>query len=683
MTKQRWLGSLAASCLALLFGACFGGEFAQGLPCVTDDDCGPMLLCDNGLCGGLGNDSLCGNGLLEVGEECDDGNAMDGDLCTPACLASVCGDGYLAPGEQCDDGNLMDGDLCTPVCLDPVCGDGYLAPGEQCDDGNLDGTDACSSTCAFSACGDGVVDGGEECDDGNGDDTDTCTSQCRLAVCGDGFVGPGEECDDGNLETTDSCLTTCLDAACGDGFVHAGVEMCDDGNVDESDECTTLCVSPACADGFQSGDETDVDCGGSCDVCQIGQACSSGDDCEGGTCSGSICVEVALAVAAGNGHTCARLNTGIRCWGLGDEGQLGYGNLDFVGQGETPASAGNVDVGGPVIQLVTGGYHTCAVLEGGDLRCWGRNNNGQLGYGNTNNIGDDEMPASAGNVDVGGPVIQLAAGWEHTCAVLEGGDLRCWGAGSYGHLGYGNTNNIGDDETPADAGNVDVGGPVIQLAAGGYHTCAVLEGGDVRCWGLGFFGRLGYGNTDHIGDNETPADAGNVDVGGPVIQLAAGRWHTCAVLEGGDIRCWGSGSYGHLGYGNTDHIGDDETPADAGNVDVGGPVIQLAVEEYHTCAVLEGGDVRCWGAGSYGHLGYGNTISIGDNEAPASAGNVDVGGPVIQLAAGWFHTCAVLEGGDVRCWGRSDSAQLGYGNLDTIGDNETPADAGDVPCLLP
>jgi alpha-tubulin suppressor-like RCC1 family protein len=169
-------------------------------------------------------------------------------------------------------------------------------------------------------------------------------------------------------------------------------------------------------------------------------------------------------------------------------------------------------------------------------------------------------------VDVGGVVVQLAAGWEHTCALLETGVVRCWGFGVAGQLGYGNTDFIGDDEAPATAGDVDVGGVVVQLATGGLHTCALLETGAVRCWGYGESGPLGYGNTSWIGDDEAPATAGDVDVGGVVVQLTAGDVHTCALMGTGAVRCWGEGVSGRLGYGNTSHIGDDEHPASAGDV---------------------------------------------------------------------------------------------------------------------
>ena len=105
------------------------------------------------------------------------------------------------------------------------------------------------------------------------------------------------------------------------------------------------------------------------------------------------------------------------------------------------------------------------------------------------------------------PGERLDAGSEHTCVVLDNGNVRCWGLNSAGQLGYGNTGvvgktRIGDDETPKTEGPVDFGGPdAVEVATGSFHSCAILEGGDVRCWGLGADRRLGYAHTNTIGDN--------------------------------------------------------------------------------------------------------------------------------------------------------------------------------------
>jgi alpha-tubulin suppressor-like RCC1 family protein len=288
----------------------------------------------------------------------------------------------------------------------------------------------------------------------------------------------------------------------------------------------------------------------------------------------------------------------------------------------------------------------------------------RLGYSNTSTIGDNETPATAGDVSVGGSVVQIAAGQSHTCALLDTGAVRCWGAGADGRLGYGNTSTIGDNETPASAGNVVVGGAVVQIGAGQSHTCALLDTGAVRCWGAGADGRLGYGNTSTIGYSETPASVGDIVVGGTVVRIAAGQSHTCALLDTGAVRCWGLGIEGRLGYSS--------------NVPVGGTVVQIAVGKVHTCARLDTGNVRCWGSGFSGQLGYGNTNTLGDNETPASAGDVLVGGTVVQIELGDSRSCARLATGKIRCWGSGFNGKLGYGNTVTVGDDEAPNTAGDV-----
>lgn len=123
------------------------------------------------------------------------------------------------------------------------CGNGVLDPGEACDDGDDDNTDDCPGSCQPAACGDGYVQAGvEDCDDGDLDDGDACTSQCVAATCGDGFVQVDvEACDDGDLDDGDACPSTCELAACGDGFVFVGFEGCDDANDVDGDGCSAQC----------------------------------------------------------------------------------------------------------------------------------------------------------------------------------------------------------------------------------------------------------------------------------------------------------------------------------------------------------------------------------------------------------------------------------------------------------
>jgi cysteine-rich repeat protein len=374
----------------------------------------------------------------------------------------------------------------------------------------------------------------------------------------------GEASDDGNDSDSDACSSTCEEAFCGDALVFIGEEECDDGNQSNTDSCLDDCAAARCGDGVEWV---------AVEECDDGMAVDD-DGCD------ADCVQSeAVSLALGGAHTCARLRTGnVRCWGSSDQGQLGHGNTESIGDevGETPVSAGTVEFGGgrASAAISAGAQHTCAVLDTGAVRCWGEGTRGQLGYGNTESIGDDEAPGSAGTVDIGAgrTAVAISAGGYHTCAVLDTGAVRCWGHGGQGRLGYSNQDNIGDDEAPGSVGTVNLGAgrTAVAVAAGTWHTCAILDGGAVRCWGSGSWGQLGYGNTNDVGDDETPGSVGTVDIGPgrTATALAAGAYHTCAILDTGAVLCWGLGTTGRLGYGNTNTIGDDEFPSTAGDVEV-------------------------------------------------------------------------------------------------------------------
>jgi len=336
-----------------------------------------------------------------------------------------------------------------------------------------------------------------------------------------------------------------------------------------------------------------------------------------------------------SGHTCVRLTTGsLRCWGFGGAGRLGYASTLTVGDDETPGAIAPISLGlGRTATAVTAGFaHTCALLDDGTVRCWGFGGDGRLGYGNQSSVGDDETPGAVGPVDLGAgrTATAIAAGQSHTCAVLDDGTVRCWGFGNYGELGYGNSTPIGDDEKPSEVAPVRLGAgrTATAITAGYGDTCALLDDGTVRCWGFGSTGRLGYGNTETIGDNETPDTAGPVNLGAghTAKAISAGDNHTCAILDDDTVRCWGYAGNGRLGYGNTDDVGDNEAPGTLGPVNLGAGRTAKAISagSRHTCAVLDDGTVRCWGEADTGRLGYCNRNDIGDDETPGSVGPANV-----------------------------------------------------------
>ncbi len=185
---------------------------------------------------------VCGDGVPDPGEACDDGDADDSDECLQGCVLAACGDGKVQVGvEACDDGDDDDADECSNTCLLAACGDGKLGAGEACDDGNLSDVDACLSTCQQASCGDGFVRSGvEACDDGGA--SADCNLDCSVAACGDHITNnaAGEDCDEG--EMTAECDADCTLAECGDSTLSplAG-EQCDDGNLSDNDDCSSEC----------------------------------------------------------------------------------------------------------------------------------------------------------------------------------------------------------------------------------------------------------------------------------------------------------------------------------------------------------------------------------------------------------------------------------------------------------
>ncbi len=174
-------------------------------------------------------------------------------------------------------------------------------------------------------------------------------------------------------------------------------------------------------------------------------------------------------------------------------------------------------------------------------------------------------------VALGVPAVRLGSGVGagHTCAITAAGHLRCWGLGSQGELGYGyDARRVGVTPgkmpTPAKLGDVPLAGDgrVTEVAPGGEHTCALLDTGTVRCWGSGRFGVLGPGSSELV----LGKDAVEIDVGGRVVEISAGAFYTCAVLDTGRVRCWGDNADGQLGYGTAENVGEKRSPAAVGDV---------------------------------------------------------------------------------------------------------------------
>ncbi|MEQ8571018.1 MAG: hypothetical protein RMA76_39165 [Deltaproteobacteria bacterium] len=423
-------------------------------------------------------------------------------------------------------------------------------------------------------------------------------------------------------------------------------------------------------------------CAGAAPTCEITMDTAKSVDAE---------LEFTPKLATGFRHACATSTDGrLRCWGANDFGQLGYGHVFDVGATptRTAMTEGDVPIDVPVESVALGFDHTCVLLVGGAVRCWGRGSEGQLGYGDAMSRGGqlDSLPRLLDDVSLSGLAVEVTAGSEHSCVLLADRNVQCWGANTRGALGYGEIDYVGREagSIPSAAGFVPMGQPVQQLVSGSRFNCALLADSTLRCWGGNQSGQLGYGDRDNRGDdtNETPGQLPPVPVGAPVAYVTANNGaHVCAALVGGDLKCWGLGIEGRLGYGNNNDVGADATvPSTLGGVQIGWNDYDVLAGGAHTCARSSAGALRCWGWNSTGQLGYGDAANRGDTPAtiPASTLAVDVGRGVIEVRPGGTFTCARVVGGNVLCWGENNRGQLGLGDTMTRGHT-----AGTVPSMLP
>jgi alpha-tubulin suppressor-like RCC1 family protein len=345
----------------------------------------------------------------------------------------------------------------------------------------------------------------------------------------------------------------------------------------------------------------------------------------------------ATEVSAGSYHTCALLSSGkIWCWGDNDAGELGNGDSAEFGHIDSPTAV-EVRRISTATQVAAGGGHTCALLSNGTVECWGASDKGQLGNGSTYEYG---FPAP---VEVTGiqTATQVAVGEAHTCALLTDGRVECWGYNYYGQLGDGSTD---DSATPVEAKGIS---NATQVSAGYQFTCALLSDGTVRCWGLNDRGQLGDGTTD---DSSTPVEVTGIST---ATQVAVGFSHACALLSDGKIECWGLDNSGQLGDGPAPTYS-TATPVEVKGIST---ATQITAGGFSTCARLSSGKVECWGSNRYGQLGNGSIDEYGIS-TPVEVKGIST---ATQVAAGEFHTCALLSGGRVDCWGVNGSGQLGDG----------------------
>ena len=352
-----------------------------------------------------------------------------------------------------------------------------------------------------------------------------------------------------------------------------------------------------------------------------------------------------IRLAVGGGHTCA-IDTAaaLRCWGENEDGQLGDGTT------VDRAVAGDVlGLTTGIAAVVTGASHTCALTTAGGLKCWGWNRYGQLGNGMLTGLAPNPTPVDVLEADVAA----VAAGGVHTCSTDTSGGVQCWGRNRFGQVGNGLLCVL----CPTPSGVLGLTAPIASVAAGGKHTCALTEAGELSCWGDNTFGQLGVEAADVCIDallEETPCSTTPVAVPGfvdGVDSVSTGFSHTCIVSGAGRALCWGANDSGQLGDGTlTSRISPREVSGLASGV------AAVAAGGRHTCALTGAGSVQCWGENRAGQLGDGTTTN---RAAPVAVLGLN---GVIAVAAGFEHTCALTSSGEVSCWGTNVFGQLGDGS---------------------
>ncbi|MGA3058495.1 MAG: hypothetical protein ABSE70_10755 [Candidatus Limnocylindrales bacterium] len=313
------------------------------------------------------------------------------------------------------------------------------------------------------------------------------------------------------------------------------------------------------------------------------------------------------------------------------------------------------------IGVSAGAFHTCAIRSDGAVECWGSDDSGQLGNGGAipgTNSSNPVMVSGLTNAT------QISAGKYHTCAVRSDGTVWCWGLNDYGQLGNGSTTS---SSTPVQVHGVGGTGNltgVSQVSANGKFTCARISASQsVVCWGRNASGQLGTGTAD--GNDQPHANpAAVVGVGGVgtltgVSSITTGANHACALLSGGGVDCWGLNDHGQLGNNTTTNSASPVQVVGAGGSGTLSGVSEISGGRMHVCARI-GGQVWCWGRNESGELGDGTTTT---RSYPVRAGSIAT---AAQISAGEYHSCARLADGTAMCWGAAAYGQIGDGTtMDT------------------
>lgn len=354
----------------------------------------------------------------------------------------------------------------------------------------------------------------------------------------------------------------------------------------------------------------------------------------------SIFLPTAYMLATNERSACGLSKQGkIFCWGDNNNGQLGIGTISTPPT--TPATPVWVDTDTTYKSIVAGynssttGERYCAITIAGVLKCWGNNENGALGVGDTDNR---YTPTAI----VGGEsYVSVALGDHQSCGITQAGKLKCWGFHFAGQLGPSTTSDTSISTSPIDANPAN---DYISVATGFNYTCGVTSTGALACWGSNSSGQLGNNTTVDSAPNTS------VSVGLLYAKVFASGHHTCAITTAGLLKCWGENGNNQLGNGTGLST---STPT---LIDSIVTYQSLTLGPNHTCGKTTSGAIKCWGDNTYGQLGNGNTTSIINASTASSLTGYQF------VSSGRDFTCGVTSVGSItKCWGKNSKGQLGDG----------------------
>ena len=388
--------------------------------------------------------------------------------------------------------------------------------------------------------------------------------------------------------------------------------------------------------------------------------------------TGVLAGKTLTQIAAGTDATCALDSTGTAyCWGDNNSGQLGDGSSSGSNV-PVAVDTNGVLAGKTLIQITLAGDAACALDSAGAAYCWGQDGGGELGNRSTS---DSDVPVAVdiAGVLAGKTLTQIAAGTAATCALDSTGTAYCWGDNNYGQLGDGNSGDSSGSDVPVavDTAGVLAGKTLTQITGAGLHTCALDTAGAAFCWGYNVFGELGNGSTN---DSAVPVavNAHGLLAGKKLTSITAGSTDggsTCAADTGGAVYCWGDDYFGELGNGDSGDNVNAIVPVavDTTGVLAGETITQITTAGADACALGSADTIYCWGDNSDGQLGDGSFTT--DSNVPVLAGPEAPTGvtavPGQTTATVSWQTPASLDGGTLT--GYTATSSPGGGTCSTPG----------------